>query len=177
MNTDERVGCLPRAHDLLGDPFGEVDRHRETEAGTRGLADRSVHADHFAGGADQWATAVARVHGGIRLDVGHPLAFSDVGIGASNGTDDACRDRVVQPERVPDGDGPFPRPQPIRVPKACHRQVVGHHLHHGHVRQWITAQHVAVEATTVGKRDRHPIRPTHHVFIGEDQAVGPGDEA
>ena len=98
-------------------------------------------------------------------------------IGTTNGTDDAGCHGVVQSERVADGDGPFPRLQLIGVTEGCYRQVLCHHLDHGDIGEGVTSEHLAVEAAPVRKRDLHPVSATDNMFIGEDQSIGPGDEA
>ena len=176
LHTDEGVGSLAGAHDLLSNPFGEVDRHREAQTRSRGLANGRVHADHFAGGTDQGSPAIAGIDGCIRLDVRNPLTLADVGIGPIDGTDDACGDGVVQTKGIPDGDGPFPRAQLVGIAETRHRQVLSHHLHHRNVRQRIAAENGALETAPVGQRHIDPIRSSHHMLVGEDQAVGSCDE-
>ena len=128
-------------------------------------------------GADQRTAAVAGIDRGVGLDVRHPLAFADVGIGAPDSTDDSSCHGVVQAKGVADGNRPLTGPELVGIAQAGHRQVVGHHLHHSHIGEGVSAEHFAFELPAIGQGDGHPIGALHHVFIGEDQAVGTGDEA
>ena len=105
-HTDVGVGGAAALEDLCGDLAAEVDRDRKAQAGPGRLADGGVDADHLAAFVDQRPAAVAGVHGGIGLQVGHPLAFTHR-IGALHGADDARGHGVVEAEGVADGDRPF----------------------------------------------------------------------
>ena len=117
-----------------------------------------------------------RIHRRIGLDVGNPLPLTDC-IQSTNRTDDAGGHGVVQPKRIADGNRPFPWLELVGVAQGCHRQLVGHHFDHRHVGEGVGAEHLAFEVAPVRKGHGHLIRPTHDVFVGEDQAAGPGYEA
>ncbi|CAI8356146.1 MAG: Uncharacterised protein [Cyanobium sp. ARS6] len=111
---------LSGADDLLGDPLGQIDRDGKTEAGSRGLLDGGVDADHLAGCVDQRPAAVAWIHGCISLDVGHSLPLSDR-IGAIHGTDDPRSHGVVEAKGITDRNGPFPWLESIGITKGRDR--------------------------------------------------------
>ncbi len=100
------MGGLTSADDLLGNALGQVDRDGKTQSCARCLANRCVDADHLPSGVNEGTTAVAWVYCSVGLDVGNTLAFS-YGIGPIHSTDDARCDRVVEPKRIADRDGPF----------------------------------------------------------------------
>ncbi len=79
-----------------------VDGEREAEV-LRAGADEGADREDGAPLVDQRAAAVARVHRGVGLQVGHAV---DAPVG---GGDDPARERVAQAERVPDREDGLPR--------------------------------------------------------------------
>lgn len=71
--TNERVGGLTCADDLLGNAFGQVDGDGKTQPGSRGLPNRRIDADDLSGCIDEGTTAVARIDSSIGLNVRNPL--------------------------------------------------------------------------------------------------------
>ena len=95
--------------DLLGHLLGFINGNCKAQAGPGGLADGGVDANHLTPVINQRPSAIAWVHGGIGLDVSHPLPTAK-GVVASNRTHDSHRHRVVEPQGVTDGNGPLTGP-------------------------------------------------------------------
>jgi hypothetical protein len=125
---------------------------------------------------DQRPTAVAWIHGCIRLDVRNPLALSN-GVGSVDGADNSSCDGVVEAKGITDGNGPFTGLQVIGVAQGCHWQVFGDHLHHCNVGERVTPEHFAFEASPIGKGDGHLVGASNDMFIGENQSIASRDEA
>jgi hypothetical protein len=160
----------------LGDSLRQIDGNGKAESSPWGCSDRSVDADYLACSIDERPTAVAGIHGCIRLDIWNALAFSH-GVGSVDGADDPGRDGVVKTKRITDSDGPFTGLQDIGVAEGCHRQIFGDDLHHCNVGEGIAPEHFPFEASPIGKGDGHLVGPSNDMFIGENQSIASRDEA
>src|SRR5581483_10514915 len=102
------AGHPPDPDDIVISPRDHIDRQREADAFRAASAGRNhgVDANHFAADIQQRSPAVAGINGGVGLDEMLEGPRAELRRTASDGADDARRDRRLQAERRPDRDRP-----------------------------------------------------------------------
>ena len=119
----------------------------------------------------QRASRVARIDGRVGLDEG--LVGGHAHVGAAGRRDDADGHGAVETEGIPDGDGPLPDAQPVRVAEIGHRQRTRRvlDLEHRQVRPAVAAHERRLELAVVGETHLDRGRVLHHVVVGQDVAA------
>ena len=104
---------------LVGDELQHVRWNREVQPNRSAIRarcnDDTVHADHVAAGIDQRTTRITMIDRRVSLDVLVERTFHDVAVQAA---DDACRDRIIEPGRITDGDDDVSDLQLVAVAKS-----------------------------------------------------------
>ncbi len=95
----------------------------------------------------------------------------------SDGTHDPKRHRLVEPQRVADGEDEIAHAQLTGIAPRHRRQAEGGNLHNGYVRFRIGRHHLAFILTAVGQEHVDFHRVGDHVVVGDDQSVRPDDHA
>ena len=178
--------AAPAAHhaamreDVAHHAARQVDRDGKADAlnagGVHVLGDhRGVDADQFARGIDQGAAGIAFVDGRVGLD--EILEGGHAQLLAIDGTDDAVGDRLLQAERVADGQHLIADLQPVRAPQAHDREPRQPDRQQRQVGVRITAHHLGHRAAAVGQLHLDAGGIGDHVVVGDDVAALVHDHA
>ena len=141
---------------------------------------RGVDAHHLAVHIHQGPAGVARVDGGVRLDIGHALFAVALHRPVQAG-DNAPGKGAGEPlaAGVANGHHPLPDGELVRVPKLRRGKAVVVGLDDRQVRGAVHAHHhrVVLLAVIGGHGDQHALGVQHHMGVGDDIPVGSGDDA
>jgi hypothetical protein len=136
-----------------------------------------VDADHLCARRDERPAGVARVESRVGLnDVVHQTTGSGPER-SPDPADDAGGCRVVEPERVADGDRHLPHPHAAGIAQVCPRQRAGIDAKDGEVRVRIVAHEITTRAPAIGQRDGQLVGLVNDVAVREDEPVGREDDA
>ena len=170
----------PRPHDaahlaqVAQDRLGGVDRHREADR-LRVLRDQRVDADHDAAAIHERSAGVSRVDRRVGLDHG---LVGDTGQQPVEPAHDPARHRLVEADRVADGDDLVADPDGRRVAEPCRRQRrPAVHAQQRDVEHGIHSQNARGRFVARVERDRQRRRAVDHVGVREDLAVLVDDHA
>src|SRR5262249_23994308 len=165
---------LQLRHDLLRQVDGDGESDADVAAAT--AEDRRVDADDLALGVEQGTAGVAGIDGRVGLDevVVGPLV--DV---PADGADDADGDRVLEAERVADGDDPLADTEGVRITQLHRGQVFGIalDLDQRDVGLRVASRDLRLELLPVGQLHQDLVGVLDDVVVGEDVAAGVDDEA
>src|SRR5437899_11850237 len=112
--TRVAASLLPLAFELWQDPLAEIGRNdaADTDIATRLAEDGGIDADDLAAHVQQRSARVSRIDGGIGLN--EVIVRSRANL-TSLGADNAGGDRVIEAERIANGQHPLAYLKPVRI--------------------------------------------------------------
>ncbi len=161
--------------ELRDDALDHVDRDREADA-LAARDDRRVDADDLAAQVHEGAARVAGVDRRVGLD--EVLVGGDADVGAAGRADDPDRHRLVEAERVADGDRPLAHPERVGVPERRDREIALRlEPDDGEVGLRVGADDAARVLSLRSEADGDAVGSLDDVEVGEDVAALVDDHA
>ena len=183
VHGDADIAALdePTLTQLLDHPANVIDRQRETDTlGEVGPANRRVDPDHVALGIQQGTARIAEVDRRVGLD-----EADDAGVRIADwhsavlGRDDPDRHRLLELERVADGDDPLADAHRVAVAQRQRRQLlaVGVDLQQRQIDRRIGADDLGLVKPPGSHSDANQIGTVDDVVVRQDVTVFGDDEA